>query len=126
MTCGGGIRVRTRNCTGPFHGGQPCVGPARAEQSCNIEPCAGTSTLLCHCSANLLTIIYVKTVFLNTLVMMPIVSDAENSKNQRITHANTHTPFTQTPTTTTHMGAIFDSRKYGPCVRLSKIAPVLY
>ena len=22
------------------------------------------------------------------------------------------------------MGAIFDSRKYGPCVRLSKIAPV--
>jgi len=54
VTCGGGIRVRTRNCTGPFHGGQPCVGPARAEQFCNIKPCAGTSALLHHCSANLL------------------------------------------------------------------------
>jgi len=61
VTCGGGIRVRTRNCTGPFHGGQPCVGPAREQQFCNVNPCAGTSTLLNDCSrpTNLLTIIYV-------------------------------------------------------------------
>ena len=60
VTCGGGIRVRTRNCRGPFDGGQPCIGSAREEQSCNVKYCAGTSALLRHCSAILLTIIYVK------------------------------------------------------------------
>ena len=40
--------MRTRNCNGPFHGGQPCVGPTREEQFCNDNPCAGTSPLQCY------------------------------------------------------------------------------
>lgn len=55
-TCGSGIRVRTRNCNGPFHGGQPCDGASREEQFCNDDPCPGTSALQRRCSDDLLTI----------------------------------------------------------------------
>lgn len=33
--------MRTRTCTGPFHGGQPCVGDAQEKQFCNDNPCPG-------------------------------------------------------------------------------------
>lgn len=46
MTCGGGIRVRSRTCNGPSHGGQPCEGKAREEQFCNDNPCRGAFVCL--------------------------------------------------------------------------------
>ena len=40
VTCGGGIRTRTRFCTLPKFGGDPCVtGPAQEQISCSNQPC---------------------------------------------------------------------------------------
>lgn len=43
MTCGGGLRVRTRSCTNPTpaNGGQQCVGLFFGSESCNTHPCPG-------------------------------------------------------------------------------------
>jgi len=78
-TCGGGIRVRTRNCNGPFHGGQPCDGPAREEQFCNDNPCAGTSALLRRCSANLLTIIRISITEITDQMSTKIINNYNNN-----------------------------------------------
>ena len=41
VTCGGGIRRRTRKCDNPApeSGGQKCPGPAEEEEACNEDPC---------------------------------------------------------------------------------------
>ncbi|XP_078352100.1 thrombospondin-2-like [Oculina patagonica] len=41
VTCGGGIKERTRTCTNPppAHGGKDCVGNNKEEQECNTDPC---------------------------------------------------------------------------------------
>ncbi|XP_041359749.1 SCO-spondin-like isoform X3 [Gigantopelta aegis] len=39
LTCGGGIQWRTRNCTGPFYGGQDCAGSANQSRDCNAQLC---------------------------------------------------------------------------------------
>lgn len=43
VTCGGGVRQRTRECTNPApdNGGQSCerLGPAMESEQCNVEPC---------------------------------------------------------------------------------------
>lgn len=40
-TCGGGKRVRTRDCNDPppVFGGKNCEGETRQEEVCNVEPC---------------------------------------------------------------------------------------
>ena len=43
-TCGGGTKYRTRNCDGPYHGGQDCVGEPREVQFCSDNPCPGESS----------------------------------------------------------------------------------
>ena len=50
LTCGGGIRERTRSCIGPFNGGQPCVpGPTSEQEACNEDPCGpGMMALQCY------------------------------------------------------------------------------
>ncbi|XP_078378137.1 uncharacterized protein LOC144661308 isoform X1 [Oculina patagonica] len=41
VTCGGGIRNRTRKCDNPApeNGGQKCPGPAEESEACNEDPC---------------------------------------------------------------------------------------
>ena len=39
VTCGGGLRNRTRECLNPLHGGADCVGPSEQAESCNEHPC---------------------------------------------------------------------------------------
>ncbi|XP_023932539.1 coadhesin-like [Lingula anatina] len=41
VTCGGGVRTRTRVCSNPApaNGGADCVGPSQLEESCNTLPC---------------------------------------------------------------------------------------
>ena len=42
VTCGGGTRVRTRECTGPEHGGNECEGETSEQSACNEQvPCPG-------------------------------------------------------------------------------------
>ena len=43
VTCGGGIKLRTRNCTNPepSNGGQKCSGPAKEIRKCNSHLCPG-------------------------------------------------------------------------------------
>uniref|UniRef100_K1RKA6 Hemicentin-1 n=1 Tax=Magallana gigas TaxID=29159 RepID=K1RKA6_MAGGI len=45
VTCGGGLRVRTRSCTNPTpaNGGQQCVGLFFGSESCNTHPCPGAT-----------------------------------------------------------------------------------
>merc|ERR1719186_2370690 len=38
-TCGGGTQLRTRTCTPPTHGGNPCSGDTEEQQDCNPQPC---------------------------------------------------------------------------------------
>ncbi|CAF97520.1 unnamed protein product [Tetraodon nigroviridis] len=38
-TCGRGFRSRTRTCTPPQFGGEPCVGPEKQTKFCNIAVC---------------------------------------------------------------------------------------
>lgn len=40
-TCGRGFRSRTRTCTPPQFGGEPCVGPEKQTKFCNIAVCPG-------------------------------------------------------------------------------------
>lgn len=42
-TCGRGFRSRTRTCTPPQFGGEPCVGPEKQTKFCNIAVCPGGS-----------------------------------------------------------------------------------
>ncbi|XP_030853395.1 hemicentin-1 isoform X1 [Strongylocentrotus purpuratus] len=39
VSCGGGQQTRTRTCTGPLHGGQPCEGRSEQTIRCNAEQC---------------------------------------------------------------------------------------
>ncbi|XP_060586807.1 SCO-spondin-like isoform X3 [Ruditapes philippinarum] len=39
VTCGGGGRWRSRNCTGPFHGGAECPGQNMSSEACNTHEC---------------------------------------------------------------------------------------
>lgn len=41
VTCGGGIKERTRSCTNPApeHGGLYCVGDSKEEETCNTQAC---------------------------------------------------------------------------------------
>ncbi|CAH1776208.1 unnamed protein product, partial [Owenia fusiformis] len=39
VSCGGGIQRRNRVCTGPFYGGEDCVGARNESRECNIHPC---------------------------------------------------------------------------------------
>nr|XP_054769474.1 hemicentin-1-like [Lytechinus pictus] len=39
VSCGGGQQSRTRICTGPLHGGQPCEGRTDQTIRCNTEQC---------------------------------------------------------------------------------------
>ena len=43
VTCGGGIRSRTRLCnnSSPSDGGQPCVGSSTQTERCNVQNCPG-------------------------------------------------------------------------------------
>lgn len=41
-TCGRGFRSRTRTCTPPQFGGDPCEGPEKQTKFCNIAVCPGT------------------------------------------------------------------------------------
>ena len=43
VTCGGGIKERTRSCTNPApeHGGLYCVGDSKEEETCNTQACKG-------------------------------------------------------------------------------------
>ena len=38
-TCAYGHQMRVRNCTGPFHGGLECTGPAEEIQKCFAAEC---------------------------------------------------------------------------------------
>ena len=49
VTCGGSLQNRTRECTGPFHGGANCTGPEDETQECNIEPCPSKTILASKC-----------------------------------------------------------------------------
>lgn len=40
-TCGRGYRSRTRTCTPPQFGGDPCDGPEKQTKFCNIAVCPG-------------------------------------------------------------------------------------
>lgn len=40
-TCGRGYRSRTRTCTPPQFGGDPCPGPEKQTKFCNIAVCPG-------------------------------------------------------------------------------------
>ncbi|CAH1776207.1 unnamed protein product [Owenia fusiformis] len=39
VTCGGGSRYRTRNCTGPYYGGAECQGDSQETEPCNTNSC---------------------------------------------------------------------------------------
>ena len=39
MSCGGGLRSRSRSCNGPLHGGMECNGATSAKSTCNTQPC---------------------------------------------------------------------------------------
>ncbi|GFN97238.1 hemicentin-1 [Plakobranchus ocellatus] len=39
VTCGGGNQSRSRECQGPFYGGQPCEGAADDMQNCSTHNC---------------------------------------------------------------------------------------
>ncbi|KAJ8306418.1 hypothetical protein KUTeg_016963 [Tegillarca granosa] len=39
VTCGGGIKMRYRQCDGPYHGGKNCSGDDRESKSCEDFPC---------------------------------------------------------------------------------------
>ena len=41
MTCGDGLRERTRTCTNPpaAHGGLECVGDNKEKETCSNPPC---------------------------------------------------------------------------------------
>ena len=41
VTCGGGIKERTRTCTNPprAYGGLDCVGDNKEEEACNTQAC---------------------------------------------------------------------------------------
>ena len=41
VTCGGGVKERSRTCTNPppSNGGNDCVGDNEETKSCNTEPC---------------------------------------------------------------------------------------
>lgn len=56
-TCGRGFRSRTRTCTPPQFGGEPCVGPEKQTKFCNIAVCPGNSihTLTHTCMFHWLT-----------------------------------------------------------------------
>ncbi|XP_013380180.1 SCO-spondin [Lingula anatina] len=41
VTCGGGVRVRTRTCTGPLYGGLDCIGDSTDNQTCANKTCMG-------------------------------------------------------------------------------------
>jgi len=41
-TCGDGTQVRTRTCTPPSHGGNPCSGSTEEQQDCNLQVCPST------------------------------------------------------------------------------------
>ena len=40
-TCGGALRIRTRECKEPLYEGTTCVGVNEEKEDCNTEPCAG-------------------------------------------------------------------------------------
>ena len=40
-TCGNGLRVRKRQCDGPFYGGANCTGDWEDAEFCNPDPCPG-------------------------------------------------------------------------------------
>ncbi|XP_046550815.1 SCO-spondin-like [Haliotis rubra] len=39
VTCGGGEKIRSRKCTGPFHGGRNCTGPWEDKATCGTASC---------------------------------------------------------------------------------------
>ena len=39
VSCGGGLRNRTRDCINPEHGGAACEGPSEQAENCNEHPC---------------------------------------------------------------------------------------
>ena len=45
LSCGGGQRQRSRNCTGPYHDGLPCPDSPEQQEGCNTQPCPGTISL---------------------------------------------------------------------------------
>lgn len=47
-TCGRGFRSRTRTCTPPQFGGEPCVGPEKQTKFCNIAVCPGMKKKMVH------------------------------------------------------------------------------
>lgn len=51
MTCGGGVRLRSRQCDNPapLRGGVDCIGSAQEAGDCNAEECIGKSkTHICY------------------------------------------------------------------------------
>lgn len=51
VTCGGGVRLRSRQCDNPapLRGGVDCIGFAQEAGDCNAEECIGKSkTCVCY------------------------------------------------------------------------------
>ncbi|XP_046330797.2 A disintegrin and metalloproteinase with thrombospondin motifs adt-1-like isoform X8 [Haliotis rufescens] len=46
VTCGGGQKMRSRKCTGPFYGGGNCTGPWEDRTTCSNAPCPVDGTWL--------------------------------------------------------------------------------
>lgn len=49
MTCGGGVRLRSRQCDNPapLRGGVDCIGSAQEAGDCNAVECIGKSYMVC-------------------------------------------------------------------------------
>lgn len=43
VTCGGGEKIRTRECDGPYYGGAPCPGSETDSEICGTDPCPSES-----------------------------------------------------------------------------------
>lgn len=67
-TCAYGHQMRTRNCTGPFHGGLECTGPAEEIQKCFAAECP-SKNLFC----TVIFIDFVKSLTKILFVEMPKV-----------------------------------------------------
>jgi len=60
-TCGGGIRIQTRNCIPPLYGGEWCKGSNVSTEECNLDACIGKiytfqlgDIYIAHCCSQML------------------------------------------------------------------------